>query len=349
MSNTEIINEEPNIQETIPQTQEDKFFGKTTEINNQIPEGLEVEVIDDVEVVNDTPVEDRRAKKAEDTSPEVDDEVVDKEIADYSKRAADRIAKIKYEYHEERRAKEAAARESKEAITRLQNLMSENQKLQAMVDQGGEVLNKQAYNNALWAKQNAQESFKKAYEEGNADDMTKAQELLSKATLAEQQASSMAAQVQNQIASRMPVQAPVQQQQQQLDPEMQQWSQKNPWFMGSEPIHKEMTSFAMYVDQSLQAKGIDPAAKTTQYYKEVDVAMRQQFPTFFGVTNSNETEMLQENNSPKRQPSTVVASATRDSGNKKPTQIRLTQTQVKLARQLGISPEQYANQLLREA
>jgi hypothetical protein len=58
---------------------------------------------------------------------------------------------------------------------------------------------------------------------------------------------------------------------------------------------------------------------------------------------------MAESNTSKRQPSTVVASATRDSGNKKPTQIRLTQTQVKLARQLGISPEQYANQLLREA
>jgi hypothetical protein len=51
----------------------------------------------------------------------------------------------------------------------------------------------------------------------------------------------------------------------------------------------------------------------------------------------------------KRQPQTVVASATRDSGNKKPTQIRLTKTQVALARQLGITPEQYANQLLKEA
>ena len=227
--------------------------------------------------------------------------------------------------------------------------MSENQKLQAMVDQGGQVLNKQAYNNALWAKQNAQEAFKKAYEEGNADEMTKAQELLSKATLAEQQASSMAAQVQHEIASKMPVEQPVAPQQQQLDPEMQAWSQKNPWFMGSEPVHKEMTSFAMYVDQSLQAKGIDPASKATEYYQEVDVAMRQQFPTFFGVQPSNQPEMVQENETPKRQPSTVVASATRDSGNKKPTQIRLTQTQVKLARQLGISPEQYANQLLREA
>jgi hypothetical protein len=338
MSNTEIINEEPNIPETVPQSTEDKFFGKQTEIDRQIPEGLEVEVVDD------TPEEDRRPAKAEDTSPDIDDETVDKEISDYSKRAGERIAKIKYEYHEERRAKEAASRESAEAVQRLQTLMAENQRLQAMVDQGGEVLNKQAHNNALWAKQNAQEAFKKAYEEGNADEMTKAQELLSKATLAEQQSTNMAASLQQQIAQNLPqpeIQAA------QPDPDMQVWAQKNPWFMGSEPVHKEMTSYAMYVDQSLQAQGIDPASKSEEYYNEVDNAMRKQFPTFFGATS--EVEISQEEEAPKRQPSTVVASATRDSGNKKPTQIRLTQTQVKLARQLGISPEQYANQLLKEA
>jgi len=339
MSETEIINEEPNIPETVPQSTEDKFFGKQTEIDSQIPEGLEVEVVDD------TPQEDRRPAKAEDSSPDVDDETVDKEIADYSKRAGERIAKIKYEYHEERRAKEAASRESAEAVQRLQTLMAENQKLQAMVDQGGQVLNKQAQNNALWAKKNATEQFKKAYEEGNAEEMTKAQELLSKATLAEQQSPNIAATLQQQIAQNLPQ---PQMQPAQPDPDMQVWSQKNPWFMGSEPVHKEMTSYAMYVDQSLQAKGIDPASKSEEYYNEVDNAMRQQFPTFFGVTSTPEVEISQEE-APKRQPSTVVASATRDSGNKKPTQIRLTQTQVKLARQLGISPEQYANQLLKEA
>ena len=337
MSETEIINEEPNIPETVPQSTEDKFFGKQTEIDNQIPEELEVEVVDD------TPEEDRRPAKAEDTSPDVDDETVDKEISDYSKRAGERIAKIKYEYHEERRAKEAASRESAEAVQRLQTLMAENQKLQAMVDQGGQVLNKQAQNNALWAKKNATEQFKKAYEEGNAEEMTKAQELLSKATLAEQQSPNIAATLQQQIAQNL---SQPQMQPAQPDPDMQVWSQKNPWFMGSEPVHKEMTSYAMYVDQSLQAKGIDPASKSEEYYNEVDNAMRQQFPTFFGATP--EVEISQEE-APKRQPSTVVASATRDSGNKKPTQIRLTQTQVKLARQLGISPEQYANQLLKEA
>jgi len=338
MSDTEIINEEPNIPETVSQSTEDKFFGKQTEIDNQIPEELEVEVVDD------TPEEDRRPAKAEDTSPDVDDETVDKEISDYSKRAGERIAKIKYEYHEERRAKEAATRESAEAVQRLQTLMAENQRLQTVVDQGGQVLNKQAHNNALWAKKNAQAAFQKAYEEGNAEDMTKAQELLSKATLAEQQSNNMAANLQQQIAQNLPQ---PEYQPAQPDPEMQVWSQKNPWFMGSEPVHKEMTSYAMYVDQSLQAQGIDPASKSEEYYNEVDNAMRKQFPTFFGATP--EVEISQEEEAPKRQPSTVVASATRDSGNKKPTQIRLTQTQVKLARQLGISPEQYANQLLKEA
>jgi hypothetical protein len=338
MSETEIINEEPNISETVSQSEEEKFFGRQTEIDNTIPEGLEVEVIDD------TPIEDQRPAKAEDTSPDIDDETVDKEITDYSKRAGDRIAKIKYEFHEERRAKEAATRESQEAVKRLQILMSENQKLQAMVDQGGEVLNKQAHNNALWAKQNAQDAFKKAYEEGNADEMTKAQELLSRATLAEQQSTNMAASLQQQIAQNLPQEEYIPAQ---PDPEMQVWSQKNPWFMGSEPIHQSMTSYAMHLDKELQLEGIDPASKSEEYYNQVDQRMRIKYPSFFGVSSTNEVEISQED-SPKRQPSTVVASATRDSGNKKPTQIRLTQTQVKLARQLGISPEQYANQLLKE-
>jgi hypothetical protein len=154
----------------------------------------------------------------------------------------------------------------------------------------------------------------------------------------------MAANLQQQIAQNLP-QREIQEAQ--PDPDMQAWAQKNPWFMGSEPVHKEMTSYAMYLDQSLQAKGIDPASKSNEYYQEVDKAMQNQFPTFFGVQSSKEVEVSQEE-TPKRQPSTVVASATRDSGNKKPSQIRLTQTQVKLARQLGISPEQYANQLLKE-
>jgi hypothetical protein len=341
MSKAEIINEEPDFEGVVPQTQEDQFFGKQTEIDNKIPDDLEVTIIDD------TPEEDRRPAKAEDASPEVDDDVVDKEIADYSKRAADRISKIKYEYHEERRAKEAAARESKEAVARLQTMMSENQRLQAMVEQGGEVLNKQAHNNALWAKQNAQAEFKKAYEEGDADAMTKAQEMIARATLAEQQSNNMAQSVQAEVTKNMPVQQPATQQQE-LDPDMKAWSSKNPWFMSTVPEHQEMSSYALTIDQRLRNQGINPEEDSQKYYAEVDKNMRNEYPNFFGVQVDQTAEVVSEAGTTKRQPSTVVASATRDSGNKKPSQVRLTQTQVKLARQLGISPEQYANQLLKE-
>jgi len=342
MSKTEIINEEPNFEKSVVQTREDQFFGKQTEIDNKIPDNLEVEIIDD------TPKEDQGKKpRAEDVPVEVDDDEVDKEIADYSKRAADRIAKIKYEYHEERRAKEAAARESKEAVQRLQILMSENRKLQTMLSQGGEVLNKQAHNNALWAKQNAQVEFKKAYDEGDADAMSKAQEMVTKATIAEQQSVNMAENVQAEIAKKLPVEQPVVQTQE-LDPEMKTWSNKNPWFMSTVDEHKEMTSYALTIDQRLRNQGILPEKDAQKYYAEVDKNMRNEYPNFFGVQVEQTAGVVHETGTPKRQPSTVVASATRDSGNKKPSQVRLTQTQVRLARQLGITPEQYANQLLQE-
>tara|TARA_R100000773_G_scaffold15940_1_gene14479 strand:- start:507 stop:1544 length:1038 start_codon:yes stop_codon:yes gene_type:complete len=327
------------------QTSEDKFFGVASEINTSSPKDIEVEVIDE------RPEEDRRAPKVETKEQPVDDETLDKEIADYSKAAGDRINKIKYEYHEERRAKEAALRESQEATRVLKTLISENKKLQNIVDQGGDVLNQQALHNAQWAKHNAQEKYKKAYEDGNADAMAEAQAEIANATLAEQQSANYAEQLQQNVASnfvkQQPVQPQVQSQPQPLDPDMDAWSQKNPWFMGTEPIHKEMTSYAMYIDQSLQANGIDPAKDSQKYYSEVDAGMRKQFPNFFGVTQQTaEAEPVVE--TPRKQVVNPVAPATRNSG-KPPRKIHLTQSQVALAKRLNITPEQYANQLLKES
>ena len=229
--------------------------------------------------------------------------------------------------------------------------MQENQRLQQMVEQGGNVLNQTAYNNALWAKQSATEKYKKAYDEGDAEAMAQAQELLSKATLAEQQAGQTAQQVQNHIIQSMPVEPTqnIAQPKKNLDPDMDKWARQNPWFMGQEPFQQEMTAYALAIDVSLRNEGILPENNPDEYYSSVDSSMKQRFPKFFGVQQESDSEMVVDSGTPRRQPQTVVASATRDSGNKKPTQIRLNKAQVALARQLGITPEQYANQLLKEA
>ena len=333
-----------NAESVSAQTSEDKFFGVANEINTSPSKDIEVEVIDE------RPQEDRRPPKAETTEEPVNDEALDQEIADYSKKAGERINKIKYEFHEERRAKEQALRESNEATRVLKTLISENKKLQSVVNQGGDALNEQALYNAQWAKHNAQEKYKKAYEEGNADAMAEAQSEIANATLAEQQSSNYAQQLQTNVASQY-VEQPQQELQPQVqkptDPDMEAWSQKNPWFMGSEPVHKEMTSFAMYIDQSLQANGIDPEKDSQKYYSEVDTKMRQQFPNFFGVPQQTSVETDNVEFTPKRQVLNPVAPATRNSG-KSPRKIHLTQSQVALAKRLNITPEQYANQLLKE-
>ena len=153
--------------------------------------------------------------------------------------------------------------------------------------------------------------------------------------------------MQQSIMAKMP-QQPVQQPT--PDPEMQAWAQKNPWFMSQDPAHKEMTSFAMFLDQKLQASGIDPATQAQKYYAEIDAGMRSQYPNFFGVPQASVETTPEIPVEEKRQPANVVAPASRNSGsNKNPRNVRLTQTQVKLARQLGISPEQYARQLLKDS
>jgi|TARA_R100000149_G_scaffold7023_1_gene2001 hypothetical protein len=321
-----------------PQTMEDKFFGVKTEIKKTDDSDLKVEVVDEDAVI---PEPKQTAEKP------VDDETLDKEISDYSERAGKRINQIKYEYHEERRAKESALKEKEEAIKQLKTLMHDNQRLQQIVAEGGKVVNEQAKNNAQFAKLSAQAKYKRAYDEGDAEAMAQAQAELTKATLAEQQAPNYATAMQQQIVANMPQQAV---QQPTPDPDMQAWAQKNPWFMSQDPAHKEMTSFAMFLDQKLQASGVDPATQSQKYYAEIDAGMRSQYPNFFGVTQASVETTPELPIEEKRQPANVVAPASRNSGsNKNPRNVRLTQTQVKLARQLGISPEQYARQLLKDS
>lgn len=251
------------------------------------------------------------------------------------------IEEIKKQLEAEQNAKKAALSAETEAIQRLRELSEENQRLQGFVNQGSEVLNQQALNNAQWAKHNAQEKLKKAYDEGDSETMAAAQAELAQATMAEQQAGQYAQVVMNQASEN--IQPTPEMQKPKLDADMQAWSDKNPWFMNnSNTEHQRMTSYAMYLDQEIRNDGIDPAGNPSLYYDEVDKRMRSQFPNFFGV-ETQATEVVE--NSPK-QPASVVAPSTRSNG-KNPRKVSLSKDQLRVARQLGISPKAYASQYLK--
>ena len=121
----------------------------------------------------------------------------------------------------------------------------------------------------------------------------------------------------------------------QIDPKLQSWLQDNDWFGKDE----EMTSFAYGVHEKLVSKDrVDP--RSDEYYRRIDDRLRQVFPEKFGDGYGAEEPAA----SPRTE--TVVASANRSSG--RPRKVQLTSTQVALAKRLGITPEQYAKQLLKE-
>ena len=301
------------IEDQPEQTIQDQFFGITNEVVADAPE-IELD-----EVVQETQVVEEQQEQP----------------------VASEIEEIKKQLEAEQNAKKAALSSESEAIEQLRKLSEENQRLQGFVSQGSEVLNQQALNNAQWAKHNAQEKLKKAYDEGDSEAMATAQAEMAQATMAEQQAGQYAQAVMNQASEN--VQPAPEMQKPKLDADMQAWSDKNPWFMNnSNQEHQRMTSFAMYLDQEIRNEGIAPAGNPSLYYSEVDKRMRSQFPNFFGV-ETQATEVVE--NSPK-QPASVVAPSTRSNG-KNPRKVSLSKDQLRVARQLGISPKAYASQYLK--
>jgi hypothetical protein len=121
-----------------------------------------------------------------------------------------------------------------------------------------------------------------------------------------------------------------------------EWQQNNPWF-GDD---KEMTSFAYGVHERLvRDEGVDP--ESTEYYELIDQRMQEIFPDYFGTSGTSSSGQVVVEAAPRRRASPVVAPATRNNG-VAPRKVTLTSTQVALAKRLGLTPQQYASQLIKE-
>jgi len=284
--------------------------------NDQEPE-VEDEDAVDIEVVDDTPEEDQGREASE--APE---DVTEQELEGYSSKVKKRINKIQKGYHDERRAKESAERERQEAIEFAQKGAEENKTLKGDVNKNREALLEQAKRNSAIEVLTAKKRYKDAYDSGDGEKVMEAQESLTTARIkAEKLKDFKHTPLQGADAS---VTIPNNSSSQQVDTKAQNWASKNEWF-GKD---HEMTQLAYGLHQKLVDDGVDPTSD--DYYEKIDSRVRQLFPDNF-------------EDAPKKKRANVVAPATRSTAPKK---VTLTQTQVRLAKRLGLTNEQYAKQLV---
>jgi len=289
-------------------------------------DSIEFSVEDDIEVIDDTPAEDRGRKPMN----EPPKDFADDELAKYDEGVRKRIQHFTKGYHEERRAKEAALREKEEAIRAAQAIVEENKKLKGSLSQGQQALLEQAKRVVANDLEVAKRKYKEAYEAGDSDALVAAQEELTAAKM-------KAERVNNFKPAPLQQETPVVQPEQnvsapQPDSRALEWQKENRWFGQDE----EMTGFALALHNKLIKSGIDPTSD--EYYDRVNSRMRQVFPDSF------ESEK-QANASSSSRKSNVVAPASRSTAPKK---IVLTKSQVEIAKRLGVPLELYARKVAEE-
>jgi hypothetical protein len=298
------------------------------------PNQIEDEDEFELEIIDDTPEPDRdKARRPDGAEPELPEE---DEIASYSESVQKRIKKLKYEFHEERRSKEEAARLRDEAISFAQREHEEKLRLQRMLEEGEGVLVNQARQRLTMQLEKVKSEFKAAYEMGDADAMSDAQSKMSELKNEEYRLSSYkppSRQAQQQAPAPQPQKPSVPP----PTPRAQDWAKRNEWFMRSGD--EDITALAIGTHEKLVRSGVAP--DTDQYYAQIDSAVRRAFPERFA-------DASEEVKPQRRQAGNVVAPAGRASG-QTPRKVVLTSSQVALAKRLGLSNQQYAAQLMKDA
>jgi hypothetical protein len=295
---------------------------------------VKVEVVSDddfeVEVVDDTPEQDRGRKPLD---REVEDPT-DDEIEQYTQGAQKRIKELTHARHDERRAKEATLREKQELEVLTQRLLDENKKLRQNVNTGSEQYTQMAKTAAEAELDKARRDYKVAQEAFDSDAILAAQEALLDAKMKlENTKNFRPTPLQDENSE---VQTSYQEPQRvQPDEKTLRWQAKNQWF-GSNGF-EEVTSFALGLHQKLVNSGTDP--RSDEYFEQIDARVKSKFPEVFG---GNE-DKPRSGDTP-RKPASVVAPATRSSGKR---MVQLTKTQLALAEKFKLTPQQYAAQVAR--
>ena len=290
----------------------------------------------EIEIEDDTPVEDRGRRASK---PEFVEKVEKDELDQYSQEARSKIDAFRKFYHDERREKEKALREQQEAIEVAKKLYEEVKQLKGKVHSSEEAAISSFKTSAERELDIAKREYKEAYDAGDSEKLVEAQDKLTTAKMKIEKADSYAENINQRRALqeqenevKIPQQteaAPVR------DQKAVAWQERNSWFGQDD----EMTSLALGLHEKLVKENGLAYATTDEYYKRIDETMRRRFPENFQDEKVDDEKSL-----PRVKPSTVVAPASRSTSSKK---IKLNTSQLAIAKKLGLTPEQYARELIK--
>ena len=288
----------------------------------------------EIELVDDTPAADRGR---EPLPKDLVEELEKDDLEEYSDKVKKRLSQMKKVWHDERREKEAAAREREEALRFAQAKEQENRQLKQQLGVGQKLFVEEKAKSANIEVASAKDRLKEAYESGDGTLIADAQEALMDAKRASWEvgaANNALQSTENGVEHETErVQTP---QQVPQDRKAEAWRQRNSWFGADE----EMTALALGLHEKLVRSGVDPTSE--DYYRRVDETMRKRFPENFEEEPTQTTEPVDKPTP--RKTASVVAPATRSTA---PMKVRLTQTQMALAKRMNISPEAYAKEVIK--
>ena len=285
----------------------------------------------EIEIIDDTPEEDRR--NATPLPKEIVDEIDNDDLESYSKEAKQRLLQMKKLIHDERRAKEAALRENEEAIRVAHAVLNEKKILEKRLTEGEKVFVSTAKEKLASDLEKARREYKDAYDSGDAERLVEAQENLTKVQFASQEWERYKPQYDENALQATKNQVQTQQVQNQparLDAKTQAWLDKNKWY-GTDD---DMSFLAMGIHKRLEREGVPIGYD--HYWSSIDTEVRKRFPDKFGDTEAKPSATTRK--------TTVVAPATRSTSSKK---ITLNTRQLELAKKFKLTPEQYYNELVK--
>jgi hypothetical protein len=290
----------------------------------------------EIEIVDDTPEEDR--VNAKPMPKEIIDEIDNDDLEEYSKEAKQRLLQMKKAMHDERRRADAAEKEQKEALRVANLIIEENKQLKGRLSDGEKVYVSTAKENLVRELNDAKREFKDAYDSGDSDRLAEAQEKLTEVKMKSSEMDRYKPQYDEDSLQNQQNAVQMQNQPQRLDSKTQAWLDNNPWY----GVDDDMSFLALGIHKRLEKEGV--AIGSDHYYNVIDAEMKKRFPD--KLDSSEEIKHSEDSGTkePVKKLSTVVAPATRSTSSKK---VKLTATQLALAKKFNLSPEQYAMELTK--